>query len=250
MLDANTATKLRDMRLGTMAETFDGQLSDSGYGQMSFEERFGLIVDAEWVKRQNSRMSRLIRNANYAISGACVEDIDYREDRNLDRNLIKRLETCGYVEERRNILILGPTGAGKTYLANALGMAASRKRYAVKYAKLPDLLSELAIARDEGNYRKAVKPYRQARLLILDEWLLFPLQGNEAKELFNLVDARMGEGASIICSQFDVKGWHEKIGETAVADAICDRVATGAHRIVIGGRESMRKREAASDANA
>jgi DNA replication protein DnaC len=242
MLNENTTMKLHEMKLAGMAEAMDVQMRDKDFDMMSFEERFGLIVDAEHTKRLNNRMTKLIRDAGYTVS-ACVEDIEYHEDRKLDKNLIKRLSTCNYIHERQNVIILGPTGSGKSFLASALGMAASRMRIPVRYVKLPDILGDLAVARGEGRYRKLLKQYLKVKLLILDEWLLFPLSADEARNLFDLVDARHSEGSTIFCSQFETGGWHAKIGEATLADAICDRIVHNAHRIVIGGRDSMRRRK-------
>ena len=156
MLSNNTASKLRDMKLSVMAKAFQQQFEMSGHTDLSFEERFGLMVDAEWTSRKNNRMKELIRRANYSIPGACLEDVEYHSDRQLNKALITRLETCDYVREYRNIIILGATGSGKTYLANAFGMTASRNFFTVRYIRLPDLLGELAIGRAEGNYQKVI----------------------------------------------------------------------------------------------
>jgi DNA replication protein DnaC len=210
---------------------------------LSFEDRFGLVVDAEWSTRKSNRLTRLIRAAGYVFPDACVEDIEYYADRDLDKALITRLSTCNYVRERHNVIILGATGSGKTYLANALGMTASRAFYTVKYARLPDLLGELAIARAEGKYRNVMKTYKQVSLLILDEWLLYPLKDAESRDLLEIAEARYKKGSTIFCSQFNVGGWHEKIGDATMADAVCDRIVHDSYTIVINGGDSMRKRK-------
>jgi DNA replication protein DnaC len=225
-----------------MAQAFREQMKDSGFHSMSFEERLGLLVDAEWTVRKNNRMARLIKKADYAISTACVEDIEYHPDRKLDKAQITRLATCNYIQEYHNVVVLGATGSGKTFLSNAFGMAASRNFYPVKYVRLPDLLSELAISRGEGTYRKVIKQYKQVKLLILDEWLLFPLKESEARDLLEIVEARHKKASTIFCSQFDVAGWHLKIGEPTLADAICDRIVHDSYTIMIEG-DSMRKRK-------
>ena len=140
------------------------------------------------------------------------------------------------------MIILGATGSGKTYLACALGMAASRSFYPVQYIRLPDLLAELAIARGDGSYRKVMKQYKQVKLLVLDEWLLFPLKESESRDLREIVEARHKRASTIFCSQFDVAGWHLKIGEPTLADAICDRIVHDSYTIVIQG-DSMRKKK-------
>jgi DNA replication protein DnaC len=246
MLNETTVSKLHEMKLGSMAKTFRAQANDNNIHELSFDERFGLIVDAEWTTRKNNRLTRLIRNASYDIPGASVEDIEYHAERKLNKDMITRLATCNYIEEKHNIIIMGATGNGKTYLANALGMTASRKFYTVKYIRLPELLGELAIARGEGRYAKVFKQYKQVKLLIIDEWLLFSLSTNDSMEVLELVNARHKRASTIFCSQFPKDAWHDKIGETAVADAICDRIVHDSYNIVIHG-DGMRKRKGLKD---
>ncbi len=233
MLNENTVSKLHEMRLSCMAQAFRSQMTDNGFNGMSFEDRFGLLVDAEWAARKSKRLVRLIRNADYAISSACIEDIEYNPDRKLDKAQITRLATCQYIQEYHNILILGATGAGKTYLGCAFGMAANRSFYAAKYIRLPELFAELAIARGDGSYRKVMKQYKQTKLLILDEWLLFPLKESESRDLLEVVEARHKRASTIFCSQFDIAGWHLKIGEPTLADAICDRIVHDSYTVSV-----------------
>src|SRR5215469_15247261 len=194
MLTENTVTKLHEIRLGVMAQHFRQQLINPGMNEMAFEERFGLLVDAEWSARKSNRLKRLIKNAGYSISGACVENIAYHADRKLDKALIARLACCSYIHENHNVIIMGATGAGKTYLGCALGIAANRNFFSTRYARLPDLFSDLAVARADNTYRKVLKQYAQAKLLILDEWLLFPLKENEARDLLEIIEARHNHG--------------------------------------------------------
>lgn len=172
MLNENTVNKLYEMRLSVMAQAFREQMKDQNFSAMPFEDRFGLLVDIEWTTRKNNRLNKLIRDANFVMNDACVENIEYHVDRNLDKAQITRLSTCNYIQECHNIIILGATGSGKTYLSNAFGMTAGRNFYTVKYVRIPDLLTELAIARGDGTYRKLMAKYKQVKLLILDEWLL------------------------------------------------------------------------------
>jgi DNA replication protein DnaC len=247
MLSNNTVSKLYEMKLSAMAGSFQKQLDDSATIALSFEDRFGLLVDAEWTSRKNNRMKNLIRRADYAFPGACLEDIEYHADRQLDKALISRLGTCGYINECHNIIILGATGSGKTYLSNAFGITASRNFFTVRYIRLPELLAELAVARAEGTYRKVINQYKQVKLLILDEWLLYPLKESEARDLLEITEGRYKKASTIFCSQFEVGGWHQKIGEPTLADAICDRIVHDSYRIVIGGVDSMRKRKGLLD---
>ena len=241
MLTENTVTKLLEIRLGVMTQHFRQQLLNPVMNEMSFEERFGLLVDVEWSARKSNRLKWLVKNANYAISGACVENIAYHADRKLDKSLIARLAACSYIHENHNVIIMGATGVGKTYLACSLGIAANRNFFATRYARLPDLLSDLALARADGTYRKVIKQDTQTKLLILDEWLLFPLKEIEARDLLEIIEARHNQGSAIFCSQFDVGEWYLKIGDPILSDAVCDRIVHNSYTIVISG-DSMRKR--------
>lgn len=241
MLTNTTSEKLREMKLSVMAKHFDRQLTDSKVQDLSFEDRIGLLVDAEWATRKSNRLTRLIRAAGYPYPDAAMEDIEYRPDRGLDKALLTRLSSCAYIKERHNIILLGASGSGKSYIATALGMTANREFMSVKYIRLPELLGELAIARAEGNYRKIFKAYKQVNLLILDEWLLYPLKESESRDLLEIAEARYKKGSTIFCSQFDVAGWHQKLGDAPMADAICDRIVHDSHTIVVRGDDSMRK---------
>jgi DNA replication protein DnaC len=240
MLTNETIRKLQEMHLSVMAESFREQLKDSQYSEMSFEDRLALLVDAEWATRKSNRLCRLIRTAGYAIPSACIEDIEYRPERKLDRTQIMRLAACVYIQESHNVILLGATGSGKSYLACALGMAASRNFYSVKYVRLPDLLVEIAMSRGDGTYREYMKRLKKVKLLILDEWLLYPLKENEARDVLELVEARSKVSSTIFCSQFDVPGWHENLYDPTLADAICDRIIYDSYTIRIEG-DSMRK---------
>ena len=247
MLDNNTVAKLREMKMGVMATAFQQQFSNKSVAELSFEERVGLLVDAEYTARKNNRLKRLIKSAGFSMPEACVEDIEYHPDRELDKSLIARLSTCNFVKECHNLIILGATGSGKSYLANAFGVAAARKFYSVRYARLPDLLGELAIARAEGTYRKLMKQLKQIKLLVLDEWMLYQLKETEARDLLEIAEARYKKASTIFCAQHDVGDWHEKIGESTVADAILDRIVHDSYRIVIAADHvdsvSMRQRK-------
>ena len=226
---------------------FRQQLQDSTFEPLSFEERFSLIVDIEWARRKNNRLTKLIRTAGFPQSDACIENIEYHADRKLDKAQIARLATCNYIQEKHNLIILGASGAGKTYMSNAFGIAACRNFYTAKYIRLPDLFNELTVARGEGIYKKVMNQYKKVRLLILDEWLLVPLKDSESRDLLEIVEARHKSSSTIFSSQFSPAGWHGKIGEDTLADAILDRIVHDSYTMLIDGAESMRKRKGIAD---
>lgn len=243
MLDQMTINKLHEMKLSAMAEAFHNQTHDQAFAGLSFEERFGLIVDIEWAKRKNNRLTRLIRQAGFSDPNACIENIEYMADRKLDKTQITTLATCNYIQEKHNIIILGAAGAGKSYLGCAFGVAACRNFLAVKYIRLPELLNDLAVARGEGTYKQVIKEYKRISLLILDEWLLVPLSSLEARDLLEIVEARHKRASTIFISQFAPAGWHNKIGDVTLADAILDRIVHDSYPIFIEGKDSMRKKK-------
>lgn len=187
MIRQSTIDKLHAMRLSTMADAFQDQCRTPEFRNLSFEERFGMLVDREWDKRRSSKMNRIIKTADFRYPNACMEDIEYHMDRNLDRDQLTELSTCNYIHEDHHIILKGASGSGKTYLACALGMAACRDFLRVKYIRLPDLLNEVAIAQGEGTYRELKKHYQKFDLLILDDFLLTPLTTEQAVWLLSLI---------------------------------------------------------------
>lgn len=235
MTNQSTIDKLIEMRLTAMSDAFRNQRNDPKMKDVPFEDRFGMLVDIEYHSRKNNRLKRLIKGAEFDQPGASIMDIDYTSGRRLNKSLITRLATCEYITEHRNIFITGATGSGKTYMACAFGMEACKQYYSVKYVRLPDLLLDLEVARNEGTYKKMLTKYTNPTLLILDEWLLMKLTTSECKDIFELVHKRRKKSSTIFCSQFRQEGWYEQLGgdNNTAADAILDRIVHDAYKINI-----------------
>lgn len=231
----STIDKLIEMRLTSMADAFITQKDDPKMKDVSFEDRLGMLVDVEYSNRKANSLKRLIRNAAFDQPDAYVGDIDYVSGRKLNRNLIQRLATCEYITEHRNIFITGATGSGKTYMACALGMEACKQRYKTQYVRLPDLLMELEMARDNGSYVKVQKKYANPILLIIDEWLLLKPTESEQHDILELLHRRRKRSSTIFCSQYEDSGWYDQLGgdESPLAEAILDRIKYDAYKINI-----------------
>ena len=236
MINESTTNKLIEMHLTAMADAFRIQMDDKTMKEVSFEDRFGMMVDVEYTSRKNNRLKRLIRNAEMEQTDACIAGIDYKSGRKLNKDLIHRLATCEYIAENRNVFITGATGGGKTYMACAFGMEACKQYFSVKYVRLPDLLMDLQAARDDGNFANTLKKYTKPTLLILDEWLLLKLTEAEARNLFELIHKRRKKASTIFCSQFLESEWYDRLcrsDENTLADAIMDRISYDSYKINI-----------------
>jgi DNA replication protein DnaC len=242
MMTQVTIGKLREMKLIGMAKGFEAQLESSHSGMLSFEERFGLLVDQEHTYRDNRRLQRLLKIARLRET-ACMEDIDYRPDRGLDRSEIASLTLCNWISHGHNLIVTGPIGCGKTWMACALGNQACRQGLSVSFQRLPLLLEDLAVSHGDGSFRKRLNQLAKVDLLILDDFGLSALNAVGRNDMLEVIESRSGARSTLITSQLPVDRWHDYLsgGNPTVADAILDRLVSGSQRLEIKG-ESMRKK--------
>ncbi|PIU26114.1 MAG: AAA family ATPase [Candidatus Aquicultor secundus] len=239
MLLEQTITKLNKMKMFGMAKEIARQTTIDEIAQLSFEERFSLLVDMEETSRENRRLKRLLAEAKLR-ENACIEDIDFRSSRGLDRSLVLSLASCSWIEKYLNVLLTGPTGAGKTFIACALGNAACRQGHSSFYIRAPRLFSELKIARADGSYVKLLNKLAKTKLLIIDDWGISPLSDSQRNDILEVIEDRYHVRSTIIISQIPIDKWHDVIGNPTIADAILDRITHNAYKINLKG-ESMRK---------
>ena len=240
MLNHPTLDKLQALRLSGMYQALKEQINMPDINDLSFEERLGLLVDREMTDRSDRRLKTRLRQAKFRLN-AQIEDVDYRYARGLDKSLLLKLASCQWVKERRNILITGPTGIGKTWIACALGEKACRQGYSVLYLRLPRLLQDIPLAKADGRYPKFMAALAKAELIVLDDWGLAVLGDENRRDLLELLEDRHGRRATLVTSQLPVEHWHAALGDPTLADAILDRLVHNAYKIVLKG-DSMRKR--------
>jgi DNA replication protein DnaC len=246
MLTEPTNEKLKAMRLDAMAATWNEQAGKPDVHSLAFDERFGMLVDAEWQHRENRRLAAALREAKLRLARACIEDIDYPAHRELDRAQIRQLASCRWVVEHQNVLVTGATGTGKTYVACALAHQACRKGHRAIYRRAARLFSELVLARADGTYPRLLAKLARADVLVIDDFAMTPITDSERRDLFEVLDDRHETRSTIISSQVPPKRFHDYISESTHADAICDRLIHGAHRLVLKG-PSRRAPEEASE---
>jgi DNA replication protein DnaC len=242
MLNQPTLDKMNAMKLSGMVDALKLQLGSAEHARLSFDERLGLMIDAEWTAREQRKLSKRLRSAKLRYP-ASLEDVDFKHPRALDRQQVLSLGNCGFIQQRHNLLISGPTGIGKSYLSCAFVERACRRGHNAAYVRLPRLLQQLAVARGDGSYARILDRFARLDLLAIDDWLLAPLRDSERRDLVEVVEDRSERASTLIASQLPVKDWHASIGDPNLADSICDRLLHNAHRIDLKG-PSMRRTKA------
>lgn len=242
MLDDQTLEKLKALRLGAMATAWEEQQRLVDVASLSFDERFGMLVEAEWTERENKRVGRSLKEAKLRLGQACIEGIDFAPRRELDKAVIRQLASCQWVRQHQVVLITGATGVGKTYVACALAQQACRKGHRAFYRRASRLLDELRLARADGSFTRLLARLARIDVLVIDDFGLAPMTETERTDLLEVLEDRHDLRATVLTSQLPPADWHAYLSEPTLADAICDRVLHQAHRIVLRG--PSRRKEA------
>ena len=243
MLNEHTLDQLRGLRLDGMVHALADQATSAAAAELAFDARLAMLVQREIDWRDGKRLTRLLKAAKMKVASACIEDIDWRGSRGLDRSLVTALAGGDWLRHGHNVLITGATGVGKTWLACALAQQAARSGFTVLYTRAPRLLEELRVAHGDGSFARRLAQLARIDLLALDDFAIAPIAAAERNDLLELLDDRVGTRATLITSQLPVAAWHEWLDDPTLADAILDRIVHAAHKIALKG-ESMRKKQA------
>jgi DNA replication protein DnaC len=235
MLNEPVIEKLQTMRLGAMADAWLEQQRNAKLSELSFDERFGMIVEAEWLTRENRRLARTLKEAKLRLSNACIEDVEFTARRGLDKAVVRQLATCRWVAEHQSVCITGATGVGKTYLACALAQQACRRGHRAMYRRATRLFDEMKLARADGSYARMLMRMARMDVLVIDDFAITPMTDTQRSDLLEVLEDRCGTRSTIVTSQLPTPKWHDYLSDPTLADAICDRILHQAHRIVLKG---------------
>ncbi|MBW7866523.1 MAG: ATP-binding protein [Candidatus Hydrogenedens sp.] len=240
MLNHPTVDKLHELRLTGMARALEEQNGRPEYDALTFADRLGLLVDRECAERDSHKLQLRLRHAKLRLT-ATIENVDYRHPRGLDKSIVLALAGCGWLRDHNNVIITGPTGVGKSYIACALAHKACREGYRALYLRAPRLFDDLALAKADGRYRKILAAYARIDLLVIDDWGLSAMTEEQRKDLLEILEDRHGLRSTLVASQLPIEKWHKVIGDPTMGDAILDRLVHNAHKLSLKG-DSLRKR--------
>ena len=249
MTDEETIRKLMNMRLVTMAQAFRDLLSQAPGSQMTFSELVAIMVDREWTERENRRLARLMRAARLSVTDASLENVWCDPARGIDKSVIRDLGTGKWIRNKQNVIVVGKTGVGKTFLGAALAQAACRNGMRALCTRVPRLLHELGIARADGSYASVLARLARLDVLVLDDFLIGPLKEQERRDLVEILEDRYGKSSTVVTTQVPTKNWHEKLADPTMADAICDRMIHNAHVLALRGPSLREKKGMLTDQN-
>lgn len=247
MLNEPTIEKLTALRLAAMADAWLEQNKNPKMASLTFDDRFGMLVDAEHMARDNRRLGRLLKDAQLRLPNACIEDIETSPTRGIEKVMVRQLGTGAWIHDHLNVLLCGPTGVGKSYIGCALGQSACRKGHRVLYRRVPRLFDELALARAEGGYARLLAKLAKADVLVLDDWGLGSLKEVQRHDLLEVLEDRYGKLSTVVTSQLPTSKWHEWIGDPTLADGILDRLVNNAYKVDLKGHSRRKEKTTKTD---